>query len=86
MIVTVAVDGLLGIIPGGVVNVTVKVSSPSKAIMSSSTVNSTQAVSLLAANIAVNVSTTKSAPPLKKDTMYEMSPQEVYLVLTCCIS
>ena len=73
MIVTVAVDGLPGIVPGGVVKVTVKVSSPSKAIMSSSTVNSTQAVSLLAAKIAVNVSITKSSPPLKENKMYEMN-------------
>ena len=66
MIVTVAVDGLPGTMPGGVVNVTVKVSSPSKAILSFTTVNSTQVVLLLAANIAVNLSTTKSSPPLKK--------------------
>ena len=60
MIVTVDIDGSLAMKPSGVANVAVNVSSPSRAILSSTMMNSTQALVDPAANEAVCVPDMKS--------------------------
>ena len=60
MIVTVDIDGSLATKPSGVAKVAVNVSSPSRAISSSTMMNSTQALVDPAANEAVCVPDMKS--------------------------
>ena len=80
-----AVEGSVAIIPSGVSKVAVKVSSPSRAILSSTTTNSTHAVVDPAVNVAVCVPAIKSLPlsaVLRDSVLIEaaVSQEKVYQI------